>query len=173
MGKIIQFNKYNATLNESVDVHAFRVDVIRPTLKVVGLWSESAENLLLGTALVESGLDFVKQISYGPALSFFQIEPGTYNDVLRYLRRADRKELSDRIKAACFFDIYPEASALAWNIRLATLIARIRYKWIPSPLPDSDDVLGMATFWKRHYNTENGRGTIDKYMSVWSGRVEK
>lgn len=173
MSKIIQFNKYSSALIESMDVKAFRVDIIRPALEVTGLWSPSSENLLLGTSLVESGLQLVKQLGNGPALSFFQIEPKTYSDVIRYLKRADRKDLSDRIKSACFLDIYPEASSLAWNMRLAVLIARIRYKWVPEPLPEPDNILGMAEYWKRYYNTEKGAGTIDKYLTAWNRRNER
>ena len=58
----------------------FRADVIQPTLahldgddapRFQGL---AAENLLLGTALVESGLHYLHQLGGGPALGIYQIE---------------------------------------------------------------------------------------------------
>ena len=70
----------------------FRESVIKPTLEKMGLWSESAESLILGTAIQESRLKYRKQIGGGPALGLFQMEPFTHdsirNDYLDY-----RKEL--------------------------------------------------------------------------------
>ncbi len=58
----------------------FLASVIRPTLMTLGLYSPAAEQLLLATAIQESHLTHRKQIG-GPALSYFQIEPKTHNDI--------------------------------------------------------------------------------------------
>ena len=42
--------------------------VIAPALDKLGLWSPSAEELVLGTAIVESGLTYIRQWGDGPAL---------------------------------------------------------------------------------------------------------
>ena len=42
--------------------------VIRPALTEINFWSRSAEELVLGTAIVESGLTYLKQYGDGPAL---------------------------------------------------------------------------------------------------------
>ena len=42
--------------------------VIRPALSKINLWSPSAEELVLGTAIVESGLTYLRQWGDGPAL---------------------------------------------------------------------------------------------------------
>ena len=149
-----------------MDAQAFRVDIIRPALKVTDLWSESAENLLLGTALAESNLDVVKQIGGGPALSFFQIEPATYADIMSYLSR--RRDLKDKIMSALYVDIMPDSSCLTWNIRLAALVARLIYWRQPDPLPSPDDAVGMASYWKIHYNTEQGSGTEQHFIDQWN-----
>ena len=49
--------------------------VIRPALKKLRLWSPSAEELVFGTAIVESGLTYLKQHGDGPALGLWQVEP--------------------------------------------------------------------------------------------------
>ena len=74
----------------------FRRHGVRPVLEHLArteprLDSRAAEDLLLGTALMESGLREIEQRG-GPALGFFQIEPATFADVYdRYLtqRRPD------------------------------------------------------------------------------------
>ena len=55
--------------------------VIQPALLEIELWSEAAEKLVLGTAIVESRLSFIKQLGSGPALGVWQIEPDTSRDV--------------------------------------------------------------------------------------------
>ena len=55
--------------------------VIRPALSKINLWSPSAEELVLGTAIVESGLTYIRQWGDGPALGLWQVEPSTRNDL--------------------------------------------------------------------------------------------
>ena len=42
--------------------------VIAPALDKIGLWSRAAEELVLGTAIVESGLTYLKQHGDGSGL---------------------------------------------------------------------------------------------------------
>lgn len=145
-----------------MDVTNFRMEIVRPALQLCGLWSEAAENLLVGTALAESNLSVVTQMGNGPGLSFFQIESETYNDVLRYLNRSDNKNLKDRILAACFMEVFPEAKCVTWNIRLAVLIARVIYWRRPEPLPDKNDYNQLCKYYLKHYNTYLGKATFEK-----------
>ena len=55
--------------------------VIRPALEKLSLWSLNAEELVLGTAIVESGLTYLRQHGDGPALGLWQVEPSTQNDL--------------------------------------------------------------------------------------------
>lgn len=168
MSNVIQlYPKHKDNISEDMDVEAFRQDLIRPALKAANLWSESAENLLLGTALAESELQVVKQFGNGPAVSFFQIEPVTYEDIVKYLRRYDKRMLKEKILTACYIDIFPPTECLTWNIRLAVLIARTVYWRIPQPLPQANDVEAHAAYWKEHYNSNLGQGTIEHYLNIW------
>ena len=45
----------------------FLAYVVRPSLDSIGLWSPAAERLLLGTALTESELTWLRQRGDGPA----------------------------------------------------------------------------------------------------------
>ena len=172
MAQIINLFSRKEEVLERVDVNNFRVEIIRPALQLCGLWSEAAENLLIGTALSESNLSVVTQFGNGPALSFFQIEPKTYDDVIRYLYRKDNKLLKDRILSACIMDIFPEAKCLTWNIRLAVLIARLIYWRSPKELPSANDVEGLAKMWKECYNTYKGKGTIEHFIKCYEARIK-
>ncbi len=106
-----------------LDPGHFRRDVVRPALEHLELWSESAENLLLGTALVESGLRSLSQRGGGPALGLFQIERATHDDIrtnfLRY-----RRALSAKVEAL----VAPQPSRprqLVTNLAYAAAMARV------------------------------------------------
>ena len=55
--------------------------VIKPALSEIELWSPAAEELVLGTAIVDSRLSFIKQLGSGPAFGLWQIEQDTHRDV--------------------------------------------------------------------------------------------
>lgn len=144
--------------------------VIRPALKETGTWSESAENLLLGTCAQESAMGtYLKQVK-GPALSIFQIEEATYNDVWRYL--AGKYELGESILEACNCDQMPEFEQIGWDLRLATLVCRVKYWMIPEALPSYNDVDGLAAYWKKYYNTEAGKGTKEEFINNYERHVQ-
>lgn len=130
--------------------------VIRPALTAVGLHSEGAEMLLLGTAVIESNLEYLKQIK-GPALSFWQIEPATHKDVKKWLSYRDNWKLRDRVLSACLMGVLPDDEALLWNMRYACLIARIVYLRSPEPIPAPTDAHRMALMHKLVYNTPLGK----------------
>ena len=46
-------------------------------------------------------------------------------------------------------------------------MARIHYLRVPEALPAADDVVGLAAYWKRYYNTELGAGTVEKFVESY------
>ena len=152
-----------------MDPKAFRVEIIRPALKLSGLWSENGEALMLGTALAESGLRHLRQIGGGPAIGFYQVEPATHDDVLRYLRRSDNKLLKQRILSASLLEDFPDSRVMLWNLRYATLIARVKYWMRPEPLPYYEDIEALGRYWKSFYNTSKGAGTVEHFIKAWQG----
>ena len=59
-------------------------NLIRRVLIGIGGYSEEAENLLMGTAAQESALgEYIRQLGNGPALGIFQMEPETFDDIVR------------------------------------------------------------------------------------------
>ncbi len=149
-----------------MDPSQFRVEVVRPVLVHLGLHSAAAENLLVGTALHESGgLRWLRQLGGGPAFGIYQIEPSTHDDIWRnYLRF--RPRLNDRVaRLAAIEPTRPEQ--LITNLAYATAIARVHYLRVPAPLPDADDLGGLARYWKRHFNTHKGAGTVAGFIESY------
>lgn len=152
-----------------MDATQLRIEIVRPALYVIDMHSNAAENLIMGTAAQESHLEFVKQLNGGPALSLFQMEPATYDDIWgAYLDY--RPDLSARVRSAVSTHTRPPADRLKWDFRLATIMCRLHYRRVQDALPHEHDVWGMAHYWKQHYNTPLGAGTpqefVDNYERV-------
>ena len=144
--------------------------VIRPTLRHLDLYSQSAENLLLGTAAMESLMGrYLRQVQ-GPALGIFQMEPATHADIwdnfLIY-----RGDLSGSVIKLTVLH-RPRTEQLVWNLQYATAMCRIHYLRVPEGLPDPDDVEGLAVYWKQYYNTHLGKGTVEQFMKHYTELVE-
>jgi len=144
----------------------FIVDIIKPSLEHIHLYSLSAAQLLLATAIQESRLVYRKQIG-GPALSYFQIEPDTHFDIWENFLKY-RNRLSDRVIGLMSKPSADKLNELENNDKYAAAIARIHYLRVPAPLPDLNNIPDMAAYWKRYYNTELGRGTEDEFIENWN-----
>lgn len=153
-----------------IDKVHFRTEIVRPTLKESGYWSQSAENLLMGTALTESSLTYLKQIK-GPAIGFYQCEPETYGDVLSYIKR-DPEKVSV-ILDVCGFSYLPTIDALQWNLRYATMICRMHYWRIEEPLPDSKNFADLAKYHKIYYNSMKGDTDISESINIFKSACEE
>jgi len=153
-----------------LDIQNFKNLILVPTLKAVDLYSESAVNLLLGTAIQESRLTYLKQKGGGPALGLFQIEPATLDDIyFRYLQREDKKELLGRVQQ--FLTLQDVRDQVIGNIPFAVLIARVRYLMVPEALPFYDDIDGLAKCWKKHFNTPAGKGEAHEFVENYKYHV--
>ena len=129
--------------------------------------SQAAAQLLLGTAIKESGnFKYRKQIG-GPALSFFQIEPESHQDIWdNYLKF--RPQLKTRIENIMTKPDADKLHELENNESYAAAMARIKYQRCPEKMPDVDDIDAMARYWKKFYNTPLGKGTVKGYLESWT-----
>lgn len=139
--------------------------VIRPTLKYLDLWSESAEDLLMGTSAQESQLGtYLHQLGNGPALGIYQMEPATQKDIwenfLAY--RPDLKKKISDISAIKF--MYEGDNQMMWNLAYATAMCRIHYLRVPEALPAYNNLEAYAAYWKKYYNTPLGAGTEKEFV---------
>lgn len=151
-----------------LDLVQFRDLIVIPALDALELRSEAAVELLLGTALQESNLRYLKQLGGGPALGVFQMEPATHDDIwenfLQYREPLARRVMS--LTASPY-----EPLELVGNLWYAAAMTRVHYLRVPEPLPQAGDVDGMAAYWKEHYNTHLGAGTEEEYVENWYAAV--
>lgn len=148
----------------------FLETVVRPALRHLAvaeprLNSLAAEQLLVGTALTESRLDAVAQTGGGPARSYFQIEPATFNDL--WQRYGNHPAIGQRLATLAYLPAtLPLVDQLYGNTLFAAAIARIKYWSVPAPLPSAGDWPDLAAFWKRYYNTQLGAGTPAHFLAA-------
>ncbi len=142
--------------------------LISETLKNLKLHSPSAVNLLLGTAAQESYFGtYLRQID-GPAQGVYQMEARTERDIwINFLKY--RPELKDRVCNSSGMTgrpltNLPHSLALRGNLLYQTVMCRIHYLRVPEAFPMPDDVYGLAHYWKKHYNTSQGNGTVAGFI---------
>jgi len=114
--------------------------VIRPALKKLNLWSLSAEELVLGTAIVEGGLTYLKQRGDGPALGLWQVERATYDDLytnfLNYRPELGSKLMELRAPGLSM------GENLATNLIYGAAVCRLCYYSKSDALPAAGDIEG-------------------------------
>ena len=133
--------------------------------------SEDAITLIHETGVVESGYKYLRQLGDGPARSFWQIEPLSAVDNLQHFL-SYRKSLMAKCAEASMIDIkhwqnYNEklwADILEKNIAAAIVHCRLKYWRVPMKMPNTLE--GRAKYWKKYYNTEQGKGTEEKYIDT-------
>lgn len=145
-------------------------NIITRVLTDMELQSPAAIQLLLGTAAVESNLGTYLQQIKGPALGVFQMEPTTLIDIwANYL--AYRPLLVDKIKSITNRHKASEY-ALEVDIGYQIAMARVHYLRAPEALPKENGIEGLAYYWKRYYNTSQGRGSIEHFINSYFKYVE-
>lgn len=151
--------------------HLILTAAIRPALlhlaEVDGyrqIVSPAAEELLLGIAAAESEFRHKRQIG-GPALGYFQIEPATHHDVLDNFV-SFRPPLKGALDALLIGAVGRDMQ-IATNDVYAAAVARLVLWRAPERLPNQGDVAGYARYWKKHYNTAEGRGTEEHFVRCW------
>jgi hypothetical protein len=140
--------------------------LIKQVLKIQKLYSEEAVMLLLGTAAQESAFGLYPcQFNNGPGQGPFQMEKATTKDIwLNYL--AFRPSQIVRLHAATGTESYGK-DAMLCNLRYAIGMARLHYRRVPEPFPSTQDLFGMACYWKKYWNTSQGKGTVRQYIKHW------
>ncbi len=149
-----------------------RAHVIEPVLYSLGMFSQAAVELLILTVAHEShGGHYLVQRG-GPAVGIFQIEPSTASDIIhRYLKRRDdiefRFEKSFQLVNTqdidwSTVDLGLIRLKLITDLRFSTAVARLKYWMAPEKLPAATDIQGLAKYYKRFYNSADGKANIEQ-----------
>ena len=128
--------------------------------------TQAARKLVFETGMAESGYRNLEQIGGGPAISFWQIEIGTVEDIWEnyviyrkpYIESLFRMGLIEKDLTFC----------LITNIALAVAFCRLYYRRKPGAIPKS--MPARAAYWLKWYNTGGvhgrGKGTVDHYIAA-------
>lgn len=148
-----------------MDPNQLKEYIIIPSLNHIGLYSLIAEKLLLATAIVESGLRYIDQTTPGPgpAYGFFQMEKATHDDLWKNYIDYD-KDLSSKINEI-LAPLPDKHLQLRSNLYYASIMCRVHYRRKKDPLPN-DNIIEIGKYWKKHYNTYLGKGSVEKFVSV-------
>lgn len=145
--------------------------VIRTALKQLGDWSPAAENLLLGTALQESGHS--SRLREGRRLGIYRISPAAHRAVWdKYL--VGDPELASRVRglAGQHGFLCDPHGELATNLKYATAIAWMIYRRHGQNLPDAADIAGLARHWHRHFHSRPS-GSAEDFVSSYLGATAR
>lgn len=147
--------------------------VIRPTLEYLGEYSQAAQTLLMATAAVESELGFhLKNDHGGHGLGVYQISPRGHQIIWdQYL--AKDPDLASKVRGLASqheFLIQPHLE-LTTNLRYATAIAWMTYKRKQKSLPESDDILAMAKYWRRHFHSRPAH-SLDTFIERYHRLIQ-
>lgn len=146
-----------------IDIQQLRKYVIQPPLKAIGLYSEGAEELLVATASIESRLGtFVRQEN-GPAVGLYQMEPNTYEDLIK--NGIPNKE---HLLMMIGFSFIPDALEMVTNMKLSTIMARLHYHRFPEEIPDKGDIEGIWNLYKKRWNTALGATTEKEFLIAYN-----
>lgn len=152
-----------------IDVSDLKQYIIRPPLEFLDLYSKEAESLILGTMAVESKLGLYLHQVNGVALGICQMEPNTHNDIWHcFLSATSKQELSKKILLYFGLSTRPHAELMLYNLRYAIVMCRLHYLRFSKPLPQMDDIQGMAEYWKQYYNTPLGKGSIEDFVNSYN-----
>lgn len=147
--------------NYGLDPGQVKNFIIVPTLTAMGsqFASIAAINLMLGIAMAESQLRYVRQYTnsgYGPARGLCQMEPDTHNDCWTNWLNAPSQAAVARVIRGLIGNLTPDADLMVSNVAYDFAMARIKCWRDRGPLPAWNDAVGMSAFHKRVYNTAGG-----------------
>lgn len=148
----------------------FRQAILIPALESIGLYTPSAEELLVATMAHESqgGTYVIQSAANGEIFTkggkgIYQIETPTYYEVCLKLKQ--NTPLKDKVLTSCRFADIPPFEELIWNLRFATIIARINYARFAEPLPPANDLTKIWGYYKKYWNSFKGSATEDAFKT--------
>uniref|UniRef100_UPI0040473910 hypothetical protein n=1 Tax=Aliarcobacter sp. TaxID=2321116 RepID=UPI0040473910 len=122
--------------------------------------NNTAIEMIIETAIAETGLGQIKDNTVGAGMGITQFDKLPFDDV---------KNRNMKLKEKILKDLKVDISLIEWddlryNPFLALLFTRLHYRLKGDPIPKT--IEERAAYWKLHYNTEKGKGTIEHYLEM-------
>ena len=95
-------------------------------------------------------------------MGLWQVEPATHDDLYTNFLNY-RPELGSKLMQLRAPNLSMDEN-LSTNLMYGAAVCRLCYYRKPDALPEAGDIEGQASFWKQHYNTIFGKGTVSKYV---------
>ena len=151
--------------------------LIKRVITRMGMYSEEAEDLVLGTGLYESQYRYIRQIGSGIAKSFWQVEVATAQDniksYLKYRQSKARMCASAAMVPLKFTMIGTSdleiGDMLESNIAYGIMHCRLKYWRVPKKVPQ--DLEGQAHYYKKYYNSAQGKASEEEYIEQYKDLI--
>jgi hypothetical protein len=144
----------------------FSTQVVIPALQLLapaGIpYSQTAHDLLMGTAAQESLMGTYLVQQSGPGVGVFMATPSLVPGVISQLTAAQQAVL----KAIAQGGDLTNLTQIVTNLVLATMVARAWYWLVAEPLP-ADTIAGLWGYYKMWYNTPAGAATEIQWNTNW------
>ncbi|MBO7713259.1 MAG: hypothetical protein J6S85_06785 [Methanobrevibacter sp.] len=143
-----------------IDLSQVLTNWVVPAIKCLpqNLQSLARAQMTLGIGVVETNYNYITQVG-GPALSFWQIEPSTWEDLHQNFLVYE-PELQQSI-TTCLNGQKETVECLITNPVYAALISSLIVYRAPPALPKYNDYEAQAYYWLTYYNA-GGAGTMQR-----------
>ena len=116
--------------------------------------------------MAESGYRALKGYGEGnPAIGFWQIEPATMNDMITNYIQYRSHYKKNLISLGMNFEKDTIMSVMS-NMAVQAALCRLHYRRDKDSIPSWDDLEAQGIYWKRVYNTVQGRGTVKHFVKA-------
>lgn len=141
----------------------FRTYIVAPTTDLCARLASVPDtpfirDLLVATAAQESMFGVhLHQTGRGDAISVYQFEPSTLDDLMRnFISPLPR---FNSLLAASLLPGQDPHDQIMWNLRFATVAARLNYYRVKEPLPALTNFSTLWHYYKTYWNTALGAAT--------------
>lgn len=121
----------------------------------------AAENLLIETASAETNIGKTLDRTWMAGIGIMQFDRIGFDDVK--MRTPQRLKMKVLQRFGVDID-RAEHTDLRYSPLLSVIFARLKYRLIPDPIPQTLEERGL--YWKKHYNSYAGKGTVDHYITA-------
>ena len=120
----------------------------------------TAKEMIIETAITETGLGQIEDKTVGAGMGLTQFDDRPFQDI---------RDRSIKLRPKILKELHIDISLVEWddlryNQFLALLFTRLHYWLKGDPIPAT--IEERANYWKLHYNTKFGKGTVEHYLEM-------